>query len=178
VTGVKKSGKTLLLKKISENIDEQAGNVIFLSGKELTEHWNIGKIIGDPSEGRKSQSLAAKVALHPNSVVFIDDVNKIHHSIMQILENTLKTGSMQNCFGGNIDFKNCFMFFSCLENEQSSIGFGGSRLSSSVDKSMHEIQGGSIVHAPIQPFNAIATRRVVYEKLKIMKQKLVLSNFK
>jgi len=105
-TGV---GKTELAKALSELIfgDEEA--LIRLDMTEFMEPHSVSKLIGAPpgyvgfEEGGQ---LTEKVRRHPYSVILLDEIEKAHPDVFNILLQILDDGRLSDSKGKTVDFKN------------------------------------------------------------------------
>jgi len=105
-TGV---GKTELAKAIAEIIfgDEEA--IIRLDMSEYMEKFSVSKVIGSPpgyigfEEGGQ---LTEKVRRHPYAVILLDELEKAHPDVLNILLQVLDDGHLTDAKGKKVDFKN------------------------------------------------------------------------
>ncbi|WKZ24147.1 MAG: ATP-dependent Clp protease ATP-binding subunit [Candidatus Dojkabacteria bacterium] len=105
-TGV---GKTELAKALAEYIfgDEEA--VIRLDMSEFMESHSVSKLIGSPpgyigfEEGGQ---LTEKVRRQPYSLVLLDEIEKAHGDVLNVLLQVLDDGRLTDAKGRTVDFKN------------------------------------------------------------------------
>ncbi len=105
-TGV---GKTLLAKTLATQIfgDEEA--MIRLDMTEYMEKYSVSKLIGSPpgyvgyEEGGQ---LTEKVRRQPYCVILLDEIEKAHEDVFNILLQVLDDGRLTDGKGKTIDFKN------------------------------------------------------------------------
>jgi ATP-dependent Clp protease ATP-binding subunit ClpC len=108
-TGV---GKTLLAKALAEFMfgDEDALVVIDMS--EYMEKHNLSRLIGAPpgyvgyEEGGQ---LTEKIRRRPYAVVLLDEIEKAHPDIFNMLLQVMEEGRLTDSFGRNIDFRNVIL---------------------------------------------------------------------
>ena len=108
-TGV---GKTHLAKKIAEYMFDSADNIIRIDMSEYGEKFSSSRLIGAPpgyvgyNEGGQ---LSEQVRRKPYSVVLLDEVEKAHPDIFNILLQVLDEGRLTDSAGRYIDFKNTIL---------------------------------------------------------------------
>jgi len=105
-TGV---GKTFLAKKLSEYLFDSTDALIRIDMSEYMEKYAVSRLIGAPpgyvgyDDGGQ---LTEKVRRHPYSVVLLDEIEKAHPDIFNILLQVLDEGRLTDSNGRNIDFRN------------------------------------------------------------------------
>ena len=105
-TGV---GKTHLAKKIAEYLFDSADNIIRIDMSEYGEKFSSSRLIGAPpgyvgyNEGGQ---LSEQVRRKPYSVVLLDEVEKAHPDIFNLLLQVLDEGRLTDSSGRYIDFRN------------------------------------------------------------------------
>lgn len=105
-TGV---GKTELARRLAEFLFNDINSLITLDMSEYMEKFNVSRLIGAPpgyvgyEEGGQ---LTEKVRRKPYSVVLLDEIEKAHPDIFNILLQILEDGQLTDSFGRKIDFKN------------------------------------------------------------------------
>src|SRR5580658_511241 len=105
-TGV---GKTLLAKALAEFMfgDEEA--LIQIDMSEYMEKHNVSRLIGAPpgyvgfEEGGQ---LTEKIRRRPYAVVLLDEIEKAHPDVFNMLLQIMEEGRLTDSFGRNVDFKN------------------------------------------------------------------------
>lgn len=129
-TGV---GKTELAKTLAQYFFGSVDNMIRLDMSEFMERHTVSKLIGSPpgyvgyNEGGQ---LTEAVRRKPYSVLLLDEVEKAHPDVFNILLQILDDGRLSDSKGRVVDFKNTIVILtsnvgaSGIENP-SSIGFGG-----------------------------------------------------
>lgn len=108
-TGV---GKTLLAKTLAEFMfgDEEA--LVTIDMSEYMEKHNLSRLIGAPpgyvgyEEGGQ---LTEKIRRRPYSVVLLDEIEKAHPDIFNMLLQVMEEGRLTDSFGRNIDFRNTIL---------------------------------------------------------------------
>lgn len=129
-TGV---GKTELTKLLSEYLDMK---LLRYDMSEYMEQHSVAKLIGAPpgyvgySEGNGAGQLIADVSKYPYSIVLLDEVEKAHPDVFNVLLQVLDEGKMKGSNGKEVTFKNCIVVMTsnlgAAANDRNSIGFGRS----------------------------------------------------
>ena len=105
-TGV---GKTLLAKMLNEFLFDSVDSLIRIDMSEYMEKFNVSRLVGAPpgyvgyEEGGQ---LTEKVRRHPYSVVLLDEVEKAHPDVFNMLLQVLDEGALTDSLGRKVDFKN------------------------------------------------------------------------
>ena len=108
-TGV---GKTHLAKKLAEFLFDSHENLIRIDMSEYMEKFNVSRLVGAPpgyvgyEEGGQ---LTEKVRRRPYSVVLLDEIEKAHPDVFNILLQILDEGHVTDSLGRKIDFKNTIL---------------------------------------------------------------------
>ena len=128
-TGV---GKTYLAKQLANSIFDSEDNIIQFDMSEMMEEHSISKFIGSPpgyvGYGEGGQ-LTEIVRRNPYSVVLLDEIEKAHPSVTQLLLQILEEGKLTDSLGVTVNFKNCIIIMSSNIGAQklqhnSTVGFG------------------------------------------------------
>ena len=105
-TGV---GKTYLAKRLAEMMFGSADALIRIDMSEYTESFNTSRLVGAPpgyvgyDEGGQ---LTEKVRHHPYSIVLLDEIEKAHGNVFNMLLQVLDEGRLTDGNGRLIDFRN------------------------------------------------------------------------
>ena len=108
-TGV---GKTYLAKKLAEYLFDSADALIRIDMSEYLEKFAVSRLIGAPpgyvgyEEGGQ---LTERVRRKPYSVVLLDEMEKAHPDVFNILLQVLDEGHLTDSQGRKIDFKNTIL---------------------------------------------------------------------
>ncbi|MDR1981229.1 MAG: ATP-dependent Clp protease ATP-binding subunit [Tannerellaceae bacterium] len=108
-TGV---GKTYLAKKLAEYLFDSADSLIRIDMSEYLEKFAVSRLIGAPpgyvgyEEGGQ---LTEKVRRKPYAVVLLDEIEKAHPDVFNILLQVLDEGRLTDSLGRRIDFKNTIL---------------------------------------------------------------------
>jgi ATP-dependent Clp protease ATP-binding subunit ClpC len=105
-TGV---GKTELVKALAEYIfgDEEA--IIRLDMSEYMESHSVSKMIGSPPGYvgfEDGGQLTEKIRRQPYSIILLDEIEKAHRDVLNILLQVLDEGHLTDAKGRKVDFKN------------------------------------------------------------------------
>jgi ATP-dependent Clp protease ATP-binding subunit ClpC len=106
-TGV---GKTELARALAEFMFGDENSMIRIDMSEYMEKFAVSRLVGAPpgyvgyEEGGQ---LTEKVRRRPYSVVLLDEIEKAHPDVFNILLQVLEDGQLTDSFGRIIDFKNC-----------------------------------------------------------------------
>ena len=105
-TGV---GKTYLAKKLAEYMFGSSEALIRVDMSEYTESFNTSRLVGAPpgyvgyEEGGQ---LTERVRRHPYSIVLLDEIEKAHGNVFNLLLQVLDEGRLTDGNGRLIDFRN------------------------------------------------------------------------
>ena len=105
-TGV---GKTYLAKKLAEFMFGSSDALIRVDMSEYTESFNVSRLIGAPpgyvgyEEGGQ---LTERVRRHPYSIVLLDEIEKAHGNVFNLLLQVLDEGRLTDGNGRFVDFRN------------------------------------------------------------------------
>ncbi|MFA5675224.1 MAG: ATP-dependent Clp protease ATP-binding subunit [Christensenellales bacterium] len=118
-TGV---GKTELSRALAEALFGDEDALIRLDMSEYMEKHAVSKLIGSPpgyvgfDEGGQ---LTEKIRRHPYSVLLLDEIEKAHPDVFNIMLQILEDGRLTDSKGRLVDFKNCVIIMT------SNLGAGG-----------------------------------------------------
>ena len=105
-TGV---GKTYLAKKLAEHMFGSADSLIRIDMSEYTESFNTSRLVGAPpgyvgyEEGGQ---LTEQVRRKPYSIVLLDEIEKAHSNVFNMLLQVLDEGRLTDGNGRLVDFRN------------------------------------------------------------------------
>src|SRR3954462_11054143 len=105
-TGV---GKTHLAKGLAEFMFGDSDALIQIDMSEYMEKHNVSRLIGAPpgyvgyEEGGQ---LTEKIRRRPYAVVLLDEIEKAHPDVYNMLLQIMEEGRLTDSFGRNVDFKN------------------------------------------------------------------------
>ena len=127
-TGV---GKTLLARVLADFMFGDEDAMIQLDMSEYMEKFNVSRLVGAPpgyvgyDEGGQ---LTEKVRRRPYSVVLLDEIEKAHPDVFNLLLQIFEEGRLTDSFGRKIDFKNTILIMtsnigSNLWKKEGALGF-------------------------------------------------------
>jgi len=105
-TGV---GKTHLAKELAKNMFGTTGAIIRIDMSEYMEKFTVSRLVGAPpgyvgyEEGGQ---LTEKVRRHPYSIVLLDEIEKAHSDVFNMLLQVMDEGRLTDSLGRTVDFKN------------------------------------------------------------------------
>ena len=105
-TGV---GKTYLAKRLAEMMFGSADALIRIDMSEYTESFNTSRLVGAPPGYvgyDAGGQLTEKVRHHPYSIVLLDEIEKAHGNVFNMLLQVLDEGRLTDGNGRLIDFRN------------------------------------------------------------------------
>ena len=108
-TGV---GKTLLAKTLAEFMFGNQDALIQIDMSEYMEKHNVSRLIGAPpgyvgyEEGGQ---LTEKIRRRPYAVVLLDEIEKSHPDVFNMLLQIMEEGHLTDSFGRRVDFKNVIL---------------------------------------------------------------------
>ncbi|MCH5240285.1 MAG: ATP-dependent Clp protease ATP-binding subunit [Muribaculaceae bacterium] len=124
-TGV---GKTHLAKKIAEYLFDSKDALIRMDMSEFMEKFTVSRLVGAPpgyvgyEEGGQ---LTEKVRRHPYSVVLLDEIEKAHPDVFNLLLQVMDEGRLTDSLGRKIDFKNTIVIMTSNVGSRQLKEFGG-----------------------------------------------------
>ena len=134
-TGV---GKTHLAKKLAEYLFDSSDALIRIDMSEFMEKFTVSRLVGAPpgyvgyEEGGQ---LTEKVRRHPYSVVLLDEIEKAHPDVFNLLLQVMDEGRLTDSLGRRIDFKNTIIIMTSnvgsrqLKDFGAGVGFNTASLS-------------------------------------------------
>ncbi|MFA5114867.1 MAG: ATP-dependent Clp protease ATP-binding subunit [Candidatus Omnitrophota bacterium] len=127
-TGV---GKTLLARALAEFMFGDEDALLQLDMSEYMEKFNVSRLVGAPpgyvgyEEGGQ---LTEKVRRRPYSVILLDEIEKAHPDVFNLLLQVFEDGRLTDSFGRKVDFRNSIVIMTSnvgaeLIRKSSSLGF-------------------------------------------------------
>ncbi|MFO0360388.1 MAG: ATP-dependent Clp protease ATP-binding subunit [Flavobacteriales bacterium] len=139
-TGV---GKTQLAKELAKYMFDSEEALIRIDMSEYMEKFAVSRLIGAPpgyvgyEEGGQ---LTEKVRRRPYSIILLDEIEKAHPDVFNLLLQALDDGQMTDSLGRRIDFKNTVIVMTSnigarqLQDFGTGVGFGTSSRSTQEDQ--------------------------------------------
>jgi len=139
-TGV---GKTQLAKILAKQMFDTEDSLIRIDMSEYMEKFSISRLVGAPpgyvgyEEGGQ---LTEKVRRKPYSIILLDEIEKAHPDVFNLLLQALDDGHMTDGLGRKIDFKNTILIMTSnigarqLQDFGTGVGFGTAARLSNTDE--------------------------------------------
>jgi ATP-dependent Clp protease ATP-binding subunit ClpC len=149
-TGV---GKTQLAKVLARELFDSDDSLIRIDMSEYMEKFAISRLIGAPpgyvgyEEGGQ---LTEKVRRKPYSVVLLDEIEKAHPDVFNILLQILDDGFITDSLGRKINFRNTIIIMTSnigarqLKDFGSGVGFGTSSKNEQADENAKSVIEGAL----------------------------------
>lgn len=144
-TGV---GKTQLAKVLARTMFDSEDALIRVDMSEYMEKFSISRLVGAPpgyvgyEEGGQ---LTEKVRRKPYSIILLDEIEKAHPDVFNILLQVLDDGHMTDGLGRKIDFKNTIIVMTSnigvrqLQDFGTGVGFGTKAQQSQLEENSQKI---------------------------------------
>jgi ATP-dependent Clp protease ATP-binding subunit ClpC len=108
-TGV---GKTHLAKTLADYLFESKNALIRIDMSEYMEKFNVSRLVGSPPGYvgyEEGGLLTERVRRRPYSVILLDEIEKAHPDVFNILLQVLDEGHLTDSLGRRVDFKNTIL---------------------------------------------------------------------
>jgi len=168
-TGV---GKTLLAKTLAEFMFGDEDALIQIDMSEYMEKHNVSRLIGAPpgyvgfEEGGQ---LTEKIRRRPYAVVLLDEIEKAHPDVFNMMLQIMEEGHLTDSFGRKVDFKNTILIMTTNAGAQAiahGAGFGFGKKS---EEASHQSMKKEVMHSLQNEFRPEFIGRldevVVFKKL-------------
>ncbi len=127
-TGV---GKTELARTLAETMFDEEEAMIRVDMSEYMEKHSVSRLVGSPPGyvgHEEGGQLTEPVRRRPYSVILLDEVEKAHPEVFNILLQILEDGQLTDTHGRKVDFKNTIVIMTSnvgadFIEKQSSLGF-------------------------------------------------------
>ena len=139
-TGV---GKTYLAKVLAEYLFDSQDSIVRIDMSEYMEKHTVSRLIGAPpgyvgyEEGGQ---LTEKIRRKPYSIVLLDEIEKAHHDIYNVLLQVFDDGQLTDGIGRKVDFRNTIIIMTSnigsreLKDFGTGVGFATSATDAAKDK--------------------------------------------
>jgi ATP-dependent Clp protease ATP-binding subunit ClpC len=135
-------GKTLLARALAEFLFSDESALVQLDMSEFMEKHNVSRLVGAPpgyvgyEEGGQ---LTERIRRRPYAVLLLDEIEKAHPDVYNMLLQIMEEGRLTDSFGRYIDFKNVILIMTSnigadLIKNQSGFGFGKKTAEASYEK--------------------------------------------
>ena len=125
-------GKTLLARALAEFMFGDADALMQMDMSEYMEKHNVSRLIGAPpgyvgyEEGGQ---LTERIRRRPYAVVLLDEIEKAHPDVTNMLLQIMEEGRLTDSFGRHVDFRNVILIMTSnigadLIKNQAGFGFG------------------------------------------------------
>ena len=146
-------GKTLLARALAEFMFSDESALVQLDMSEFMEKHNVSRLVGAPpgyvgyEEGGQ---LTERIRRRPYAVLLLDEIEKAHSDVYNILLQIMEEGRLTDSFGRNVDFKNVILIMTSnigadLIKNQSGFGFGKKTAEANYEK-MKEMLHKEVEH--------------------------------
>ncbi|MFB3071162.1 MAG: AAA family ATPase, partial [Nitrospirales bacterium] len=105
-TGV---GKTELAKALAQTLFDDEANLVRIDMSEYMEKHSVARLIGAPPGyigHEEGGQLTEAIRRRPFSVILLDEIEKAHHEVFNVLLQVLDDGRLTDSKGRTVDFKN------------------------------------------------------------------------
>lgn len=149
-TGV---GKTYLAKVLAEYLFDSQDSIVRIDMSEYMEKHTVSRLIGAPpgyvgyEEGGQ---LTEKIRRKPYSIVLLDEIEKAHHDIYNVLLQVFDDGLLTDGIGRKVDFRNTIIIMTSnlgsreLKDYGNGVGFSTSATDAGKDKVSQAILEGAL----------------------------------
>jgi ATP-dependent Clp protease ATP-binding subunit ClpA len=183
-TGV---GKTEMARTLAEYLFGSAGagdsRMIRIDMSEYADPMAVQRLIGGTTEAEGV--LTARVREQPFAVVLLDEFEKAHHSLFDLLLQILGEGRLTDAAGRVADFRNCVVIMTsnlgAATYARGSVGFGLSESDvrhsrDHFEKSVREFVRPELFNridriVPFAPLDRATARKVVERQLELIRQR-------
>ncbi|MBN1456903.1 MAG: ATP-dependent Clp protease ATP-binding subunit [Sedimentisphaerales bacterium] len=135
-------GKTLLARALAEFMFGDVDALIQIDMSEYMEKHNVSRLVGAPpgyvgyEEGGQ---LTERIRRRPYAVLLLDEIEKAHSDVYNMLLQIMEEGRLTDSFGRHIDFRNVILIMTSnigadLIKNQSGFGFGKRTVESNYEK--------------------------------------------
>ena len=130
-TGV---GKTYLAKLLAEYMFGSADSMIRIDMSEYMEKFTVSRLVGAPPGYvgyEEGGLLTEKVRRKPYSIVLLDEIEKAHNDVYNLLLQVMDEGRLTDSYGRTVDFRNTVIIMTSnvgsrqVKDFGHSIGFSG-----------------------------------------------------
>jgi len=146
-------GKTLLARALAEFMFSDESALVQLDMSEFMEKHNVSRLVGAPpgyvgyEEGGQ---LTERIRRRPYAVLLLDEIEKAHPDVYNMLLQIMEEGRLTDSFGRNVDFKNVILIMTSnigadLIKNQSGFGFGKKTAEANYEK-MKEMLHKEVEH--------------------------------
>jgi ATP-dependent Clp protease ATP-binding subunit ClpC len=165
-------GKTLLSKCLAKFMFGTEDAIVQIDMSEYMEKHNASRLVGAPPGYvgyEEGGHLTEKVRRRPYAVVLLDEIEKAHPDIFNMLLQIMEEGRLTDSFGRNIDFRNVVLIMTSniganLIKNSAGLGFSGKNATGSYEKMREMIQAEVERHFRPEFLNRV-DEQVVFNQL-------------
>lgn len=148
-TGV---GKTYLAKILAEYLFDSQDSIVRIDMSEYMEKHTVSRLIGAPpgyvgyEEGGQ---LTEKIRRKPYSIVLLDEIEKAHHDIYNVLLQVFDDGQLTDGIGRKVDFRNTIIIMTSNigSRELKDFGTGVGFTTAATDAAKDKVSQGILENA-------------------------------
>lgn len=148
-TGV---GKTYLAKVLAEYLFDSQDSIVRIDMSEYMEKHTVSRLIGAPpgyvgyEEGGQ---LTEKIRRKPYSIVLLDEIEKAHHDVYNVLLQVFDDGQLTDGIGRKVDFRNTILIMTSNigSRELKDFGTGVGFNTSATDAAKNKVAQGILENA-------------------------------
>jgi ATP-dependent Clp protease ATP-binding subunit ClpC len=141
-------GKTLLARALAEFMFGDEDALVQIDMSEYMEKHNVSRLVGAPpgyvgyEEGGQ---LTERIRRRPYAVLLLDEIEKAHPDVYNMLLQIMEEGRLTDSFGRHIDFKNVILIMTSnigadLIRNQAGFGFGKRTAEANYEKMKEMLQ--------------------------------------
>ena len=145
-TGV---GKTLLARALAQFMFGEEDALVQIDMSEYMEKHNVSRLVGAPpgyvgyEEGGQ---LTEKIRRRPYAVVLLDEIEKAHPDVFNMLLQIMEEGRLTDSFGRHVDFKNVILIMTSnigaeVIKNQAGLGFVKASGDQTYEQMKHKLMG-------------------------------------
>ena len=159
-TGV---GKSELAKTLAREILGSQNALVKIDMSEFMERHNVARLVGAPAgyigyeEGGKLTEIVRK---NPFSIILLDEIEKAHPEVFNILLQIMEDGELTDAKGRKVDFKNTIIIMTSnlgteFMNKQAAIGFANKDAEAKIEKLKENVMNAVEKHFKPEFINRI-----------------------
>ncbi|NBK78197.1 ATP-dependent Clp protease ATP-binding subunit [bacterium D16-76] len=140
------TGKTELVRALSQELFDTPETLIRLDMSEFMEKHSVSKIIGSPPGYvgyDEAGQLTEKVRRRPYSVLLLDEIEKAHPDVLNILLQILDEGRITDAHGRRVNFENTVIVMTSnagSDRKEGALGFAKTAADMSREKAMKALK--------------------------------------
>src|SRR5512143_113474 len=128
-------GKTEVARRLAEFLFDNQKALVRFDMSEYMEKHAVSKLIGSPPGyvgHEEGGQVTERIRRHPYSVILLDEIEKAHPDISNLLLQILEDGQLTDAYGNTVDFKNTLIIMTSniatkFIVTQSRVGFGDAK---------------------------------------------------